>query len=64
MLGGGAVAVEAPGLPFHHGTARRGGGSVVPMRVGENRACARDLGEERAVVVTPAHHHPTGASPY
>ncbi|MEU7054470.1 PLP-dependent aminotransferase family protein [Streptomyces sp. NPDC046197] len=60
VLEGGAVAMEDPGLPFHREVVRRNGGRVVPVRVDERGACAEDLDEERAVVVTPAHQYPTG----
>ncbi|MFF9122433.1 PLP-dependent aminotransferase family protein [Streptomyces sp. NPDC014889] len=62
VLDGAEVAMEDPGLPFHREVVRRAGGSVVPVRVDERGVCTRDLGEQRAVVVTPAHQYPTGAT--
>ncbi|MER6351181.1 PLP-dependent aminotransferase family protein [Streptomyces sp. NPDC001634] len=62
VLDGGTVAMEDPGLPFHRDVVRRGGGSVVPLRVDERGARAGDLGDEAAVVVTPAHQYPTGVT--
>ncbi|MCW7941921.1 GntR family transcriptional regulator [Streptomyces hygroscopicus] len=62
VLGGAAVAMEDPGLPFHRDVVRYNGGSVVPLRVDERGACAGDLGDAAAVVVTPAHQYPTGVT--
>ncbi|MGV9989409.1 MocR-like pyridoxine biosynthesis transcription factor PdxR [Streptomyces sp. NPDC003374] len=61
-LGGAAVAMEDPGLPFHREVVRHNGGGVVPVRVDERGVRAQDLGAERAVVVTPAHQYPTGVT--
>ncbi|GAB1328764.1 PLP-dependent aminotransferase family protein [Streptomyces sennicomposti] len=62
VLEGGAVAMEDPGLPFHREVVRRGGGTVVPVPVDARGVRVRDLGDERAVVVTPAHQYPTGVT--
>ncbi|MFJ6561742.1 PLP-dependent aminotransferase family protein [Streptomyces sp. NPDC091412] len=62
VLDGAEVAMEDPGLPFHREVVRRAGGSVAPVRVDERGVCAQDLGEQRAVVVTPAHQYPTGVT--
>ncbi|NEA51695.1 PLP-dependent aminotransferase family protein, partial [Streptomyces sp. SID10815] len=62
VLEGGAVAMEDPGLPFHREVVRRAGGRVTPVRVDARGVRVRDLGEERAVVVTPAHQYPTGVT--
>jgi GntR family transcriptional regulator/MocR family aminotransferase len=62
VLDGTAVAMEDPGLPFHRDVVRHNGGSVVPLRVDERGACAEDLADEAAVVVTPAHQYPTGVT--
>ncbi|MFJ8199122.1 PLP-dependent aminotransferase family protein [Streptomyces sp. NPDC096152] len=62
VLEGGEVAMEDPGLPFHREVVRRNGGGVVPVRVDERGTRAQELGEEDAVVVTPAHQYPTGVT--
>ncbi|WP_369170582.1 PLP-dependent aminotransferase family protein [Streptomyces sp. R28] len=62
VLEGGSVAMEDPGLPFHREVVRRNGGAVVPVRVDERGACAQELGDCGAVVVTPAHQYPTGVT--
>ncbi|WP_405830899.1 PLP-dependent aminotransferase family protein [Streptomyces sp. NBC_01176] len=64
VLGGGVVAMEDPGLPFHRDVVRRGGGTVVPLPVDERGARAAELadGGARAAVVTPAHQYPTGVT--
>ena len=62
VLEGGAFAMEDPGLPFHREVVRRGGGTVVPVRVDERGACAEGFGDCDAVVVTPAHQYPTGVT--
>ncbi|MEU6550728.1 PLP-dependent aminotransferase family protein [Streptomyces sp. NPDC046915] len=59
---GGHIAMEDPGLPFHRDVVRHNGGSVIPVRVDERGVCAQDLGEESAVIVTPAHQYPTGVT--
>ncbi|MFJ5273613.1 PLP-dependent aminotransferase family protein [Streptomyces sp. NPDC088358] len=64
VLGGGVVAMEDPGLPFHRDVVRRAGGTVVPLPVDERGARAEELadGAARAAVVTPAHQYPTGVT--
>ncbi|MER5804995.1 PLP-dependent aminotransferase family protein [Streptomyces mirabilis] len=64
VLDGGVVAMEDPGLPFHRDVVRRGGGTVVPLKVDERGACAGELSNSPAdaVVVTPAHQYPTGVT--
>ncbi|NUO41818.1 MAG: PLP-dependent aminotransferase family protein [Streptomyces sp.] len=62
VLDGGEIAMEDPGLAFHREVVRRGGGRVVPVRVDEKGACAGELGDARAVVLTPAHQYPTGVT--
>jgi len=62
VLDGGEIAMEDPGLAFHREVVRRGGGRVVPVRVDEQGACAGELGDARAVVLTPAHQYPTGVT--
>ncbi|MFC8348855.1 PLP-dependent aminotransferase family protein [Streptomyces sp. NPDC057280] len=62
VLDGGKIAMEDPGLAFHREVVRRGGGRVVPVRVDEQGACAGELGDARAVVLTPAHQYPTGVT--
>ncbi|MFI8188395.1 PLP-dependent aminotransferase family protein [Streptomyces sp. NPDC085946] len=62
VLDGAEVAMEDPGLPFHREVVRRNGGTVVPVRVDERGVRAEELGDARAVVVTPAHQYPTGVT--
>ncbi|MEY9992638.1 GntR family transcriptional regulator/MocR family aminotransferase [Streptomyces sp. V4I8] len=62
VLEGGVIAMEDPGLPFHREVVRRGGGVIVPVPVDERGACAEELGDCGAVVVTPAHQYPTGVT--
>ncbi|MGC9537053.1 PLP-dependent aminotransferase family protein [Streptomyces sp. UG1] len=62
VLAGGVIAMEDPGLPFHREVVRRNGGLVVPVRVDGRGACAEELGDCEAVVVTPAHQYPTGVT--
>jgi GntR family transcriptional regulator / MocR family aminotransferase len=60
-----AVAMEDPNLDFHREVVRRAGLSVVPLPVDERGARTDRLGELAgvgAVVVTPAHQYPTGAT--
>ncbi|MEV5781716.1 PLP-dependent aminotransferase family protein [Streptomyces sp. NPDC052287] len=63
-LGGGVVAMEDPGLPFHRDVVRRGGGTVVPLPVDERGARPEELGAggAGAAVVTSAHQYPTGVT--
>ncbi|MEU6373909.1 PLP-dependent aminotransferase family protein [Streptomyces sp. NPDC046909] len=62
VLDGGEIAMEDPGLGFHREVVRRGGGNVVPVGVDEKGARAEELGDARAVVLTPAHQYPTGVT--
>ncbi|MFB7497374.1 PLP-dependent aminotransferase family protein [Streptomyces sp. NPDC056161] len=62
VLGGGTVAMEDPGLPFHREVVRRNGARVVAVPVDERGARAEALGDAAAVVVTPAHQFPTGVT--
>ncbi|GAA2269386.1 GntR family transcriptional regulator [Streptomyces ruber] len=62
VLGGGTVAMEDPGTPFHREVVRRNGGSVVPLPVDGRGARVDGLDSPAAVVVTPAHQYPTGVT--
>jgi GntR family transcriptional regulator / MocR family aminotransferase len=62
VLDGAEIAMEDPGLPFHREVVRRNGGRAVPVRVDERGVPAGELGDARAVVVTPAHQYPTGVT--
>lgn len=62
-----AIAMEDPGLLFHRDVVRRAGLTVLPLPVDDDGARAADLpragrGRPGAVVVTPAHQYPTGAT--
>ncbi|MFD4571449.1 PLP-dependent aminotransferase family protein [Streptomyces sp. NPDC058417] len=61
-LGGPAVGMEDPGLPFHREVVRRAGGRVLPVPVDERGVRPQELGALGAVVVTPAHQYPTGVT--
>jgi GntR family transcriptional regulator/MocR family aminotransferase len=61
-LEGGVIAMEDPGLSFHREVVRRNGGVVVPVPVDERGACAEEVGDCGAIVVTPAHQYPTGVT--
>jgi GntR family transcriptional regulator/MocR family aminotransferase len=67
--GHGTIAMEDPGLPFHREVVQYAGPSVVALPVDERgartdllRAGAGALSGVGAVVVTPAHQYPTGAT--
>ncbi|WP_406007995.1 PLP-dependent aminotransferase family protein [Streptomyces sp. NBC_00637] len=62
VLGGGGIAMEDPGLPFHREVVRRNGGTVTPVPVDERGVRVDELGDAAAVVVTPAHQYPTGVT--
>ncbi|MEV6942737.1 PLP-dependent aminotransferase family protein [Streptomyces sp. NPDC051172] len=62
VLDGAEIAMEDPGLPFHREVVRRNGGRVVPVPVDERGLCSQELGDLKAVVVTPAHQYPTGVT--
>ncbi|MDX3308995.1 MocR-like pyridoxine biosynthesis transcription factor PdxR [Streptomyces sp. NPDC054884] len=62
VLDGDRVAMEDPGLPFHREVVTRNGGTVTPAPVDEQGVRVADLGDARAVVVTPAHQYPTGVT--
>jgi GntR family transcriptional regulator/MocR family aminotransferase len=62
-----AIAMEDPGLEFHREVVRRAGLSVLPLPVDERGARTDALAgmpgpRAGAVVVTPAHQYPTGAT--
>ena len=54
------VAVEDPGLPPYVGVVSAGGLEVVPVPVDDDGIRVDDLGDERAVLCTPAHQFPLG----
>jgi GntR family transcriptional regulator/MocR family aminotransferase len=56
-----SIAMEDPGLPFHREVVRRAGLAVAPLPVDKRGAWA-DAGDAAAVVVTPAHQYPGGAT--
>jgi GntR family transcriptional regulator / MocR family aminotransferase len=62
--GAAAVAMEDPNHGFHRDVVGRGGLSVIPLPVDDRGARAGVLptGGVDAVVVTPAHQYPTGAT--
>ncbi|WP_371670363.1 PLP-dependent aminotransferase family protein [Streptomyces sp. NBC_00289] len=62
VLDGAGIAMEDPGLPFHREVVRRGGGTVLPVRVDELGAVTEGLDRAAAVVLTPAHQYPTGVT--
>lgn len=63
----GPIAMEDPGLRRHRDVVRHAGAAVVPLPVDDRGVCTEQLGtpalaKVRAVVVTPAHQYPTGAT--
>jgi GntR family transcriptional regulator / MocR family aminotransferase len=62
------TAMEDPGFIFHREVVRRSGQTVLPLSVDEDGARIDDLSTRpelrgvRAVVLTPAHQYPTGAT--
>ncbi|MEY2427016.1 MAG: GntR family transcriptional regulator / MocR family aminotransferase [Actinomycetota bacterium] len=59
-LGISRVAVEDPGLPPHKVVIAASGPTIVPIPVDDDGLCVGELGEERAVLCTPAHQYPMG----
>ena len=55
------IAIEDPANPEQLLIARRAGLEPVPIAVDDDGLRVQDLGDEDAVVLTPAHQHPTGA---
>jgi GntR family transcriptional regulator / MocR family aminotransferase len=55
------IAIEDPANPEQLVIARRAGLEPVPIAVDEDGLRVQELGDEDAVVITPAHQHPTGA---
>jgi GntR family transcriptional regulator / MocR family aminotransferase len=64
---GAAIAMEDPGLAFHHDVVRHHGADLVPLPV-DGRGARTDLLSDkafrnvRAIVVTPAHQYPMGVT--
>jgi GntR family transcriptional regulator/MocR family aminotransferase len=60
--GGRRVAIEDPGWRWQRYTAERAGLETVPIRVDADGMVVADLAaaDVDAVVMTPAHHYPTG----
>ena len=54
------IALEDPCNPEQYEIARRAGLTPVPVRVDEHGLRVDELGAVDAVIVTPAHQHPTG----
>jgi GntR family transcriptional regulator/MocR family aminotransferase len=63
LAGGGAtrIAIEHPSNLLQRDLAARAGLEAVPIPVDEQGIAVEALGPADAVVVTPAHQHPTGA---
>jgi GntR family transcriptional regulator/MocR family aminotransferase len=59
-LGIARVGVEDPGLPPYVRVVGAGGVEIVPVPVDDDGICIDDLGDERAVLCTPAHQFPMG----
>jgi GntR family transcriptional regulator / MocR family aminotransferase len=59
-LGIARVAVEDPGLPPYVKVVGAGDVEIVPVPVDDDGICIDDLGDERAVLCTPAHQYPMG----
>jgi len=61
------VAMEDPNLPFHREVVRQAGATVIGLAVDDRGVCPDRLAAQlaatvAAVVVTPAHQYPTGAT--
>src|SRR4051794_24956713 len=63
LAAGGArrIAIEDPANPEQLLIARRAGLEPVPIAVDDEGLRVQELADEDAVVLTPAHQHPTGA---
>jgi GntR family transcriptional regulator/MocR family aminotransferase len=63
LAAGGArrIAIEDPANPEQLLIARRAGLEPVPIAVDDEGLRVQELAEEDAVILTPAHQHPTGA---
>jgi GntR family transcriptional regulator/MocR family aminotransferase len=63
LAAGGArrIAIEDPANPEQLLIARRAGLDPVPIAVDDEGLRVQELADEDAVVLTPAHQHPTGA---
>jgi GntR family transcriptional regulator/MocR family aminotransferase len=59
-LGIARVAVEDPGLPPYVNVVGAGGIEITPVPVDDDGICIDNLGDERAVLCTPAHQFPMG----
>jgi GntR family transcriptional regulator / MocR family aminotransferase len=59
-LGIARVGVEDPGLPPYVKVVGAGRVEIVPVPVDDDGICVDDLGDERAVLCTPAHQFPMG----
>jgi GntR family transcriptional regulator / MocR family aminotransferase len=59
-LGIARVAVEDPGLPPYVKVVGAGDVEIVPVPVDDDGICIDDLGDEQAVLCTPAHQYPMG----
>ena len=62
-----ATAMEDPGMPFHRDVVAHAGMPVVPLPVDDHGACAdllatREHAATGAVIATPAHQYPIGAT--
>jgi GntR family transcriptional regulator/MocR family aminotransferase len=55
------IAIEDPANPEQLLIARRAGLEPVPVAVDDDGLRVQELADEDAVVLTPAHQHPTGA---
>jgi GntR family transcriptional regulator/MocR family aminotransferase len=55
------IAIEDPANPEQLLIARRAGLEPVPIAVDDDGLRVQELADEDAVVLTPAHQHPTGA---
>lgn len=56
------IATEDPGFWFHRDVLTRAGARVIPLPVDEDGADPTSLSNAAAVLVTPAHQYPTGAT--
>lgn len=57
-----SVGMEDPCIPHYRATVRAAGAEVVALPVDADGACVGDAGPAGAMVLTPAHQYPTGAT--
>jgi GntR family transcriptional regulator / MocR family aminotransferase len=62
LLGVTRVAMEEPSMPDHRAVVQSAGHEIIPLVIDDHGARVDDLGDARAVVLTPGRQHPLGAT--